>query len=176
MSEPKGVDVLVDGKRNLDEEVHNHETLGTNLEGQDLDSVGHKQTRPSQSVSNGEDPDHGNNTLTSGLATLLLLLGGADGPDNEAHAHGCGSSNEERSATDAVTQQGARNGDDEGQDGKATIETELCVAIGYTNGVVDIGSVVGSETVARPLGEKTERREEHEPVPVALGLEEVEVR
>jgi hypothetical protein len=104
VSESKRVDVLVDGKSNLDEEVHDHETLGTNLEGQDLDSVGDKQTRPSQSVSNGKDPDHGNDTLTGGLATLLLLLGGADGPDNEAHAHRCGSSDKERSATDAVTQ------------------------------------------------------------------------
>ena len=69
------VDVLVDGQSNLDEEVHDHETLGTNLEWQDLDSIGNKQTRPSQSVSDGEDPDHGNDGLTSSLALGLLLLG-----------------------------------------------------------------------------------------------------
>ena len=34
-----GVDVLVDGESNLDEKIHNDETLGTDLEGQYLDSV-----------------------------------------------------------------------------------------------------------------------------------------
>jgi hypothetical protein len=48
--EAERVDVLVDGQGNLDEEVHNHETLGANLEGQDFDSVGDEQTRPGQSV------------------------------------------------------------------------------------------------------------------------------
>jgi hypothetical protein len=38
------VDVLVDGQSDLNEEVHDHETLGTNLEGQDLDSVGNEKT------------------------------------------------------------------------------------------------------------------------------------
>jgi hypothetical protein len=40
------VDILVDGQSDLDEEVHDHKTLGTNLEGQDLDSVGNEKTRP----------------------------------------------------------------------------------------------------------------------------------
>jgi hypothetical protein len=44
MLESKGVDVLVDGQSNLNEQVHDHETLGTNLEGQDLDSVSDEQT------------------------------------------------------------------------------------------------------------------------------------
>jgi hypothetical protein len=46
----EGINILVDGQGNLDEEVHDHETLGTDLEGQDLDSVGDKKTRPGQRI------------------------------------------------------------------------------------------------------------------------------
>lgn len=166
---------MVDGKSDLDEEVHDHETLGTDFEGQDLDGVGNKQTRPGKSVSHREDPDHGNDTTTSGLAVVLLLLGRAYSPDDEAHAHGCGGGDEKRSATHAVTEKCARDGDYEGKDGKTTIDTKLSVTVGYANRVVDIGGIVRGKTVARPLGEETQRREEHKPVPVALGLEEVEV-
>ena len=38
--ETVGIDILVDGQSNLNEEVHDHETLGADLEGQDLDCVG----------------------------------------------------------------------------------------------------------------------------------------
>jgi hypothetical protein len=175
MSETKRVDVLVDGESNLDEEVHDHETLGANLEGQDLDGVGYEETRPCKSVGDREDPDHGNDTTTSGHATVHLFLRRADGPNDEAHAHGCGGGDEKRSASHAVTEKRARNGNDEGKNGKTTVDTELSVTVGYTDRVVDISGVVGGETVARPLGEETERRKEHKPVPVALGLEEVEV-
>jgi hypothetical protein len=101
------VDVLVDGQSNLNEQVHDHETLGTNLEGQDLDSVGDKQTRPSQRVSDGEDPDHSNDGLTSSLALGSLLLRRSDSPDDEGDAHGCGGRDEERATTDAINEQSA---------------------------------------------------------------------
>jgi hypothetical protein len=175
VGESERVDVLVDGQSDLDEKVHDHETLGTNLEGQDLDRVCDEKTRPSERVSNREDPDHSNDTLASGLAALLLLLGRADSPDDEAHHHGCCGSDEERAATDAISEQSAGNGNNEGQDGKTTVETKLSVGIGDTNALVDVGGVVRCKTVAGPLREQTERREEHKPVPVALGLEEVEV-
>jgi hypothetical protein len=175
MTEPEGVDVLVDGESNLDEEVHDHETLGTNLEGQDLDSIGNEETRPCKSIGNREDPDHGNDTTTSGHAAMHLLLRRADSPNDEAHAHGCGGGDEKRSASHAVTEERARNGDDERKNGKTTVDTKLSVTVGYTDRVVDISGVVRGKTVARPLREETERREEHEPVPVALGLEEIEV-
>jgi hypothetical protein len=108
------IDVLVDGKRNLDEEVHDHETLGTDLEGQDLDGVGNEESRPGKSVSDRKDPDHGNDTPTGGHTTMLLLLGRADSPDDEAHTHGGGGGDEKRSAAHAVTEERARDRDDEG--------------------------------------------------------------
>jgi hypothetical protein len=112
VGESERVDVLVDGQSDLDEKVHDHETFGTNLEGQDFDSVGDEETRPSERIGNGEDPDHGNDTLTSGLAAMLLLLGRANSPDNEADTHGCCGRDKERAATDAISEQSARNGND----------------------------------------------------------------
>jgi hypothetical protein len=173
--EAQGVNVLVDSQSDLDEQVHDHQTLGTNLERQNLDSVGDEQTRPSQRISDGEDPDHGNDGLTSSLALGSLLLRRSDSPDDEGNAHGCGGRDEEWATTNAINEQSAGDGDDERQDGKTTVDTKLGVGVCDTNGVVDIGGVVGNETVARPLGEETKRCEEHKPVPVALGLEEVKV-
>lgn len=174
--ETVGVDILVDGQSNLDEEVHDHETLGANLEGQNLNGVGDEQTRPCKSVTGGEDPDHGNDSLTSGLAAVCLLLGRANSPNNEGNAHGRSGGDEKRAATDAVNEECAGNGDNERKDRKTTVDTKLGVAVGDANALVDVGSVVGGKTVSGPLGEETEGRKEHEPVPVALGLEEVEVR
>jgi hypothetical protein len=174
--ESERVDVLVDGQGNLDEEVHDHQTLGTNLERQDLDSVGDEQTRPCERVTHREDPDHGDDTFSSGIAAVGLLLRRANCPDDEAQAHSTGGDDEERATTNAINEQRARHGNNEGQDGKTTVESELGVGIGDANVVVDIGGVVGNETVARPLREQTERRKEHKPVSVALSLEEVEVR
>ena len=173
--EAEGVDVLVDGQSNLDEQVHDHKTLGTDLEWQDLDRVGNKQTRPSKRVSDREDPDHGDNGLTGSLALLSLLLRRADGPNDEGQTHGGSGGNEHRAATDAVNEQGTRDRDNEGEDCKTTVKAKLSISVLDIDAVVDVGGVVGNETVAGPLGEQTEGSEEQEPVPVALGLEEVKV-
>jgi hypothetical protein len=174
--EAVGVDVLVDGKSNLDEQVHDHETLGTDLKGQDLDGVGNKQTRPGKRVSNREDPDHSNDSLTSGLALLSFLLRRADCPDDESKAHGGSSGNEQWAATDSVAEKSAGDGNDEREDGQTTVETELSVTVGDTNGLVDVSCVVGDETVAGPLREETEGCEEHKPVTVAAGLLVLELK
>ena len=103
MRESVRIDVLVDSQGNLDEKIHNHETLGTNLEWQDFDSVGDEQTRPSKSVGDGEDPDHSDDGLACSLAVLGLLLGRANRPDDEGNTHRGGSSNEKRTATNSVS-------------------------------------------------------------------------
>jgi hypothetical protein len=175
MVESQGVDVLVDGQSNLDEQVHDHQTLGTNLERQDFNCVGDKQTRPSQRISDGEDPDHGNDGLTSSLALSSLLLRRSNSPHDEGNAHGCGSRDEERATTNAINKQSAGNRDDEREDIKTTVDTKLGVRVRDTNGVVDIGGVIGDKPVTGPLGEETKRCEKHKPVPIALGLEKVKV-
>jgi hypothetical protein len=173
--EAKRVDILVDAERSLNPEVHDHESLGTDLEGQDFDSIRNEQTRPSKGVRDVEDPDESNDGTSSGCAAILFLLRRGDGPKNETHAHrGCGG-DKQGAATDSVNQHGAGTGDDEGQDVETTVKTKLSISISNTNGLVDIGGIVGDETVARPLREETQRAEQHEPIPVAFGLEEVEV-
>ena len=171
-----GVDVLVDGERNLDEEVHDHETLGTDFEGQDLDGVRDEETRPGKRVGNGEDPDHSNDSLTGSLALLGFLLRRANCPDDKGHAHGSSSSDKERATTDFVAKKSAGDRDDKRKDGETAVKPELSVCVGNANGLVDISCVVRDETVARPLREETERSEEHKPVAVATCLKEVEVR
>jgi hypothetical protein len=173
--ESERVDVLVDGQSDLNPEVHDHESLGANLVGQDLDGVRDEKTRPGKRVGNGEDPDHGDDSAAGSLASGGLLAGRANGPDNEGDHHTSGGGDEERAATNTIDQQSAGDRDDERKHGKTTVDAELSVRICYADGVVDVGGVVGDETVAGPLREQTERNEEQEPVPVALGLEEIKI-
>ena len=81
--------ILVDRQGDLDGQVHDHETLGTNLERKDLHCVGDKQTRPGQSVAEGEDPNHTDDGLSSSLILVEFVLSRADGPDGEGYAHTC---------------------------------------------------------------------------------------
>jgi hypothetical protein len=173
--EAERVDVLVDGESDLDEEVHKHETLGTNLEGQDFDGISDKKTRPGKRVRHGEHPDKSDDGATGGSALLGFLLRGADRPENEDDAHAGSSGDEEGPATDAVDQHGARDGDNERENGQAAVHTELSVAISNADRLVHIGGIVRDETVAGPLREETKRSNEQKSVAVAAGLEEVEV-
>ena len=174
--EAVGVDVLVDSQSDLNEQVHDHKTLGANLEWQDLDGVSDEKTRPGKRVGNGEDPYHGNDGLSGSLALLGLLLRRADRPDDKGKAHRSSGGYEERAATDLVGEKSAGDRDDERENGKATVETELGVSISDVDGLVDIGRVVRNEAVTRPLREQTEGCQKHKSVSVAAGLKKVEVR
>lgn len=78
-----GIDVLIDAERSLDPEVHDHETLCSDLERQDFDSVGDEQTGPCECVCDGEDPDHGDDGAAGVQALGGFLLRGADCPNDE---------------------------------------------------------------------------------------------
>lgn len=55
------VDVIVDHKRDLDEEIHDKQALGAELERQDLNCIGHKKTGPSEGVGDTVQPDEEDN-------------------------------------------------------------------------------------------------------------------
>lgn len=175
MVESKRIDVLINGKSDLDEEVHQHETLGADLEGQDFDRVGDEKTRPSKRVCDGENPDKGDDGTACCCVAGCFLLRRADRPEDEGHAHAGGGGDEEWASAHAIDQHGAGDGDDEGENGKATVHAELGVAISDTNRLVHVRGIVGDETVSGPLGEETEGSEEEETVPVAASLEEIEI-
>lgn len=89
--EAKGIDVLVDGQGNLNEQVHQHETFSADLEWQNFDGVGDEQAGPGERVRDREDPDEGNNRSSSSCALLGFLLRRANCPEDEGDAHAGGS-------------------------------------------------------------------------------------
>ena len=169
------VDLVVHDEGDVDGDVHDHHALGAELERQDLDGVGDEQTRPGEGVAHTVEPEEDDDGDAGALVCGLAVLRAGDGRCHEAQKHTSGGGEEERTATDAVTQHGARNGDDQGEDLVATVKTETSLGASDTSCLVDFVGVVGEESVAGPLREETERDDEHESVPVALGLEEVEV-
>ena len=169
------VDLVVHDEGDVDGDVHDHHALGAELERQDLDGVGDEQTGPGEGVAHTVEPEEDDDGDAGALVRGLAVLRAGDGRGHEAQEHTSGGGEEERAATDAVTQHGARNGDDQGEDLVATVKTETSLGASDTGCLVDLVGVVGEESVAGPLREETERDDEHESVPVALGLEEVEV-
>jgi hypothetical protein len=79
------VGLTTDSENGLNSDVHDHETFGTEGIGQDFESIGNKQTRPSERVEDTEDPDEWNLSVTScrvGVAGVLVD-GASDGPADE---------------------------------------------------------------------------------------------
>lgn len=63
-----------EGKDGLNSDIHDHHTLGTEVERQDFERVGDKETRESNGVEDAEDPDEDNLADTvAGLAIMGLV-------------------------------------------------------------------------------------------------------
>ena len=60
------VGVLVEHQRTVDSQVHHDQTLGSDLEGQDLDGVGDEQGRHGDVVRGVVEEDHGDESTTGG--------------------------------------------------------------------------------------------------------------
>ena len=151
MREANGVDVLADNEGDLNPKVHEHETLGADLVGQDFDSVGHQETGPGKSVGDAKDPDEGEHSLPGSCVAVVLIGSGADSPGNETNQHGGCGGKEERATTDFVDHHGHGTADNQGQDGLTTIETKLAGGIGNADAVINVRGIVADERVAGPL-------------------------
>lgn len=173
--EGDGVGVDVEGESALDGQVHDHETLGAELVGEDLDGVADEETGPGERVHDAEDPDEEDHGLVGTGGLLGVPESRADGPEDKGAEHATGGGQEHGAATDLVDKHGHGDGDDEGKAGLAGTETELGSLVGDTGRVVELGGVVGDDSVTRPLGEDTEGDEDGESVAVALGAEEIGV-
>jgi len=173
--EGDGVGVDVEGEGGLDENVHDHETLGAEPVGENLNGVADEETGPGERVEDAKDPDEEDHGLVGAGGLLLVVQSRSEGPEDESAKHAGGGSQEHGAAADLVDKHGHGDRDDEGEDRLAGRETELGGGLGDTGRVVELGRVVGDDGVARPLREDTERDEDGEAVTVALGLEEVEV-
>lgn len=77
-----------ESKDGLDGDVHNHHTLGTEVEGQDLESITDEQTRETDIVEDTEDPDEDDLGIAkSGLGGIAVVHGGHDGPEGKGDGH-----------------------------------------------------------------------------------------
>ena len=171
------IGLVTDGENGLDGDVHDHETLGTEAEGQDLQRVGNEQTGPGDGVEDSEDPDDGDLHVAGGFVGVarVLVHGGCDGPDGE-HDHHTGSTDEEEAATTGrVDESGGGDGGDEGDGCLTDVETQTLAGAGDSRALVDQAGVVGEESVTGVLRDYTERDQDGQSPTVTPGLEEVDV-
>lgn len=137
-----GVDVVVDDERDVDGDVHDHHALGAELEGQDLDGVGDEETGPRKGVAHTVEPEEDDNGDAGAGVFGLAVLRAGDGCGHETQKHTAGGCEEERATTDAVTEQGAGDGDDQGEDLVAAVKTETGLGAADTGSCVDLVGVV----------------------------------
>ena len=170
------VGVVSKHERRLNRQVHDHESLGTQLVGQNLESVCDEQARPGEGVEDSEEPHPDDLWVSRGLDILCLFeLRGGDGPGEEHGYHTGGGNQEKWTSADAVDKEGTADTDNESQQGLTSVQRNLLVLVLDTHGLVDQVHVVGEESVTRVLRDDTERKEKHESVAITLGLEEINV-
>lgn len=175
--ESTGWYVLANGENSLDGNVHNHHALSTEMEGQDLESVGNEETRETNVVEDTEDPDEDKLGISrAGVGSVGVLVDGtSDGPADESTDHTEDGGQEEGTTTELVDGESGSDGDDQIEDGLAGGDTKLLVLVGDTGTLVDGVHVVGEKSVTGVLGNDTEGDNDGQPPAVALGAEEVEV-
>jgi len=166
------VDVVVEEQSAVDEEEHDGETLGTNLERKNLDGVTDQETGPSQVVAGIVQVNHSNDSTTSSNASFGLTLLRADCPCNEADQHTTGGKKEKWATSKAIDHESHGTSDNHVPDLKATVDDKLGVLISDTDLVENEIDVVGNERVTGPLREKTSSQADEHPVSVSLGREE----
>jgi hypothetical protein len=84
----EGVGLGREGEDGLNGDVHNHNTLGAEVEGQDLEGIGNEETRETNGVEDAEDPDEDNLTDTKTFgAVVRFVLAGQGSPNGEGDNH-----------------------------------------------------------------------------------------
>lgn len=137
-----GVDVVVDDERDVDGDVHDHHALGAQLEGQDLDCVGDQETGPCESVAHTVEPEEHDDSDTGAAVLGLAVLCTGNGSGHETQKHTASGCEEERATADAVTEQGAGDGNDQGKNLVAAVKTKTGLGAADTGSCVDLVGVV----------------------------------
>lgn len=120
--EGNGVGIVVEAQSGLDADVEDHETLGTQLVGQNLNGVADQETGPGQGVHDVEDPDEDNHGVVGTIHVVLLVEGGGEGPEDEGDKHAAGGDEEGLATAKLVDAHGHADGDYEGQGSGASTE------------------------------------------------------
>ena len=77
-----------EGENGLNRNVHDHHTLGTQLERQDFEGIGDKKTRETNGVEDAKDPDKDNLADTEALLpTGRFISAGQGSPNGEGNNH-----------------------------------------------------------------------------------------
>jgi len=81
--------LLSENKSSLNSQVHDHESLGSQLIWQDFQSIGDEKTRPSEGIEDTEKPDPDDLDVSGGgiLLVGLFVDGGGNGPGGEHENH-----------------------------------------------------------------------------------------
>lgn len=170
-----GVCVDVEGESGLDGDVEDHETLGAQPVGQDLNGVADEEAGPSDGVEDAKHPNEEDHGDVGARRAILIVEGRREGPEDEGAEHARRGDQEGGAAAELVDEQSHGDGDDEGEAHLAGRQTQLLSRAFDAGGLVEQVGIVGDDGVARPLREDTEREEDGEAVAVALGAEEVEI-
>lgn len=169
--------VLSNGQDGLDDNVHNHHTLGAKVEGQDLEGVRDQQTGEPNVVKDSKDPDEDELGVPGTLvgAARVLVDGAGDGPADKRGDHAADGDQEEGTATKVVDCQSSTDGARQIENGLSGGDGELLVLLRNAGAFVDGVHVVGEECVTRVLRDDAERDDDGKTPAVTLGPEEVEV-
>ena len=76
------------GQDGLDCDVHDHDTLGTEMERQDFQGIGDKETRETNGVEDTKDPDKDNLADTIAFRRIVrFVFAGQGSPNGEGNNH-----------------------------------------------------------------------------------------
>ena len=76
------------GEDGLDGDVHDHDALGTEVERQDFEGIGDKQTRETNGVEDTEDPDKDDLGDTKAFGVVMgFVFAGHGSPECEGKDH-----------------------------------------------------------------------------------------
>lgn len=173
--EGQRVEVVVQKKSDLHRDVEEHETLGTERVGEDLNGITNQETRPTSRVEDTVEPDEEDHGVIGSRGLVLLVKTTGKSPEDEDDEHTTGGEQEGETTVKAVDEHGASNRDNHIENGLSSGDDETVLLTLETSVLVEDSGVVGDDTVSGPLGEETKREENDETVAVTLGLEEVGV-
>jgi hypothetical protein len=133
--EVPGVRQVVDGKRvglgregedGLDSDVHDHDTLGTQVVGEDFEGIRDQETGETNGVEDAEDPDEDDlaDTVTLLFAAGFVLTSQGS-PDGEGDNHTSHGGEEERASSEFVDSERSGDGDNQAEGGVAKLELKL---------------------------------------------------
>lgn len=88
--ESDGVGIGVEGQGSLNREVHDHETLGTQLVRQDFDGIADEQTGPGERVEDAENPNEDDHGVVGTGLVVLVVEGRGERPEDEGAEHAGG--------------------------------------------------------------------------------------